>query len=696
MADYLDELNSAQRRAATHGDGPVLVIAGAGTGKTKTLACRVAHLIGRGVAPDRILLLTFTRRAAAEMLSRAARLTDKAHANRVWGGTFHAIANRLLRIYGQAVGLAEQFTVIDQSDAADVMNLLRNELGRTSTQGRSRFPRKTTLVSIYSRMVNSRTRLEKLLDTHYPWCAEQIDGIRQVFEAYTRRKREQNVLDYDDLLLYWLALLNTDRVGDEVADRFDHLLVDEYQDTNLLQAQILQGMRRKHRNIMVVGDDAQSIYSFRAATVRNILDFGEHFPGAATVTLEQNYRSTQPILAASNAVMAHAGQRYTKNLFSDRPSHEKPAIITCLDEAEQCEQVADRVLAKREEGAALREQAVLFRTGHHSDALEVELTRRNIPFVKFGGLKFIEAAHVKDMIAILRILENPADQTSWFRVLQLLQGIGPTTAARAIDALLNGPDHEPEPPVDRSADPPTGPDPLQRFVEHPPKVPSAAQQEFEQLRRAIADCAAMGPRQPAAQVERLRRFYEPVFERIYENPAVRLRDIEQLEQIASGYKTRSGFITDLTLDPPTSTQDLAGPPLLDEDYLILSTIHSAKGCEWDVVHIIHAADGMIPSDMATRSDDEIAEERRLLYVAMTRARHTLWLYFPLRYYFRRHQRGDRHSYAQLTRFIPSDDLPHYQREGTQSIEADARAQITPTDPAAARKSIDHMLGDLMG
>lgn len=680
MADYLAELNTAQRSAVTHGDGPVLVVAGAGTGKTKTLACRVAQLIGRGVAPDRIMLLTFTRRAAAEMLGRASRLTDKAHANRVWGGTFHATANRLLRAYGQAVGLPEQFTVIDQSDATDVMNLIRHDLGLTKTNGGRRFPRKTTLMSIYSRMVNSRTKLEPLLDTHYPWCAEQIDGIRMVFERYTQRKREQNLLDYDDLLLYWRGLLEVETLGHEIAARFDHLLVDEYQDTNVIQSDILRAMRRNVSNIMVVGDDAQSIYSFRAATVRNMLDFSRHFPGAATITLEQNYRSTQPILEASNAVMRRAGDRFTKDLYSQRASDAKPGIITCIDEAEQCEQVADRVLAKREEGVALREQAVLFRTGHHSDALEVELTRRNIPFVKYGGLKFIEAAHVKDMIAILRICENPVDQMSWFRVLQLLEGIGPASAAKVIQTLLNE----------------AGGDPLRRLADEPPAVPAGAQQAFDAFRGAIGDCAAMGRDKPAMQVERIRRFYEPIFERIYENPTIRLRDIEQLEQIATGYKTRSGFLTDLTLDPPSSTQDLAGPPLLDEDFLILSTIHSAKGCEWDVVHILHAADGMIPSDMATRDEAEIEEERRLLYVAMTRARDTLWLYFPLRYYFKKHKRSDRHSYAQLTRFITPEGLVYFDRISTPRTESEPRLSTPPADPATARKGIDAMLGDLMG
>jgi DNA helicase-2/ATP-dependent DNA helicase PcrA len=689
-ASWIDELNPRQREAATCGDGPVLVIAGAGTGKTKTLACRVAWLIDRGTPPDRILLLTFTRRAAAEMLARAGRLTGKGTSSQVWGGTFHATANRLLRQFGRSLGLSPEFTVMDQADSADVMNLIRGELGLGNT--RKRFPAKNTLAAIYSRTINSRTKLAAVVERCYPWCKDELEGIRQIFEEYTRRKRAQQVLDYDDLLLYWNLLCAQAGTGDVVADLFEHILVDEYQDTNVIQAEILQGMRRRCGNLMVVGDDAQSIYSFRSATVRNILDFPQQFPGARVVTLEQNYRSIPPILDASNAVMEDAAERYTKNLFSERRGREKPLILTCLDEAEQANEVSERVLRKREEGIPLREQAVLFRAGHHSDALEVELTRRNIPFVKYGGLKFMEAAHVKDLVAILRLLENPADELSWYRVLQLLSGIGPASARRIMDALY-------------SSEQATAESPLHVLIVRPPAVPEAAQEEFDALRAAVADClgvelpgggsAAPGePLSPASQVERIRRFYEPIFQRMYDNPVVRLRDLDQLEQIAAGYESRTQFITDLTLDPPTSTQDLAGPPLLDEDYLILSTIHSAKGCEWDTVHLIHAADGMIPSDMATGDSEEIEEERRLLYVAMTRAKNTLNLYFPLRYYHRARGRSDRHSYAQLTRFIPESAYALYERGSAHAVrrEEQPAAEAPPGGPEA----LDAMLKDLFG
>jgi DNA helicase-2/ATP-dependent DNA helicase PcrA len=688
MSYWLQELNPAQRSAATCGDGPVLVIAGAGTGKTRTLASRVAWLVEQGIPAERILLLTFTRRAAQEMLARAGRLCDPNVAGRVWGGTFHATANRLLRLYGRSLGLPREFTVVDQEDAADFMDLIRSELGLSET-GR-RFPRKATLAALYSRVVNSRTKLPGVVARWFPWCQEEIEGIRQVFEEYTRRKRAQNVLDYDDLLLYWHALLRLPEVGEKVADRFDQILVDEYQDTNVIQAEILQRMRARRRGIMVVGDDAQSIYSFRAATVRNILDFPAQFPGARVVTLEQNYRSVQPILDASNAVMERARERYTKNLFSRRGGVRRPELVTCGDESEQARDVCERVLSQYEAGVPLRRQAVLFRAGHHSDLLEVELTRRNIPFVKYGGLKFMEAAHVKDLLAFLRLMENPQDELSWFRVLQLLEGVGPAAARKVIAGLWS-----PAP----AAEPAQGlPAPLRNLLRRPPAVPPPAREEFAGLQRTVAECLGLGAGgeaaepPPAAQIERIRTYYEPLFRRAYENAGVRLRDLDQLEQLAARYRSRGQFLTDLTLDPPNSTQNLAGPPLLDEEFLILSTIHSAKGCEWDSVHILHVADGMIPSDMATSDDEEIEEERRLLYVAMTRARDCLTLYLPLRYYHHPYGRSDRHSYAQLTRFIPDADTRWYDRCGVAAGAAPADEQEATGAPPA--ESVEQMLNAL--
>ena len=671
---FEDALNEAQREAVTHGEGPLLIVAGAGTGKTTTLASRVAWLLAEGVLPERVLLLTFSRRAAREMTSRAERIVGASDAcgvdaSRVWSGTFHAVANRLLRLHGQALGLTPDFTVLDQADAADVMNLLRDDLGLSGRE--RRFPRKETLVGIYSRTVNAGEKLGDVLKRHYPWCLDESEGIREIFGAYTDRKRAQHVLDYDDLLLFWKALATSPATRTQLAEMFDHVLVDEYQDTNALQADILEGLRPEGtpRNLTVVGDDAQAIYGFRAATVRNILEFPARFPGAAIVRLEQNYRSTSPLLASSNAVIALSPQRHKKTLWSARRGDLAPTLRTCLDEAEQCDSVCESVLAHREEGVALKEQAVLFRAAHHSDHLEVELTRRNIPFVKYGGLKFMEAAHVKDTLAIMRVLENARDEVAWFRVLQLPEGMGPATARRLMDAIgVRAPDDAGSP--------------LVRFLDEPVEVPRSALDAVQQLRSALRGCADETVLPPAAQIERLREFLAPVFARRYDASAARMRDLEQLAALAAGYEARGRFLSELTLDPPSSTGDLAGPPLLDEDWLVLSTIHSAKGLEFDVVHVIHAADGMIPSDMATGDDDEIEEERRLLYVALTRARDALHVYRPMRYY--RKPKGDPHSYSQLSRFLepaevrvtfeeigPRVDASHEVVDLTGSVDVDA-------------------------
>ncbi|MEA2499252.1 MAG: ATP-dependent helicase UvrD/PcrA [Actinomycetota bacterium] len=675
-----EDLNEPQLRAARHGDGPLLVVAGAGSGKTKTLASRVAYLLGEGVTPERILLLTFTRRASQEMLARAQRLTSgggaalEGAAARVWGGTFHSVANRLLRTYGRALGVQPQFTIMDQTDAADLINLIRSE--SDVGQGERRFPKKDTLAAIYSRSVNSGTRLGDILSKHFPWCEEFHDAIKPIFETYTVRKRVQGVLDYDDLLLYWNALAATSPAGDKLGELFDHILVDEYQDTNSLQANILRNMRRSSNNVMAVGDDAQAIYSFRAATVANILEFPNHFPGTTIVKLEQNYRSTQPILAASNAVIAQAKKRYAKELRSEARSDQKPLLHTCVDESQQSDRVCETILEHREQDIPLTEQAVLFRASHHSAALEIELARRNIPFVKFGGLKFLEAAHVKDMLCFLRILENPWDEVSWFRILQLLNGVGAATAHSVMKAL--GVRRE-EPIGDDSE---LEHSPLAILAAVTPKVPRPAREELRDLSAAFIDCLGDDVA-PAVQVERLRKFYEPIFHRVYDNAHVRLRDLEQLTQIASGYPTRSRFISDLTLDPPMSTGDYAAPPLLDEDYLILSTIHSAKGMEWDVVHVIHAADGMIPSDMSAGDEEEIEEELRLFYVALTRARHHLHVYFPLRYYHRRNGLDDAHNYAQLTRFIPGAIRPLFEETAAPAARQDTPIPVGMSGTPAA-------------
>ena len=451
-AARLEKLNPQQRRAVEHGGlpladaGPLLIIAGAGSGKTSTLAHRVAYLIEQGADPRRIMLLTFSRRAAAEMTRRVDIILAEFMRGRggamadamVWAGTFHAIGARLLREYAETIGLAPAFTIHDREDSADLMNLVRHDLGFSKTE--KRFPTKNTCLAIYSRAVNGELPLDEVLGSSFPWCTMWQDELRALFAQYVDIKQRQHVLDYDDLLLYWAHMMLEPSIAGEVAERFDHVLVDEYQDTNKLQASVLLALRPNGKGLTVVGDDAQSIYSFRAATVRNILDFPGHFsPAADIVTLEQNYRSTQPILAAANAVIELADERFTKNLWSERKSAERPQIVSVRDEADQAFYIVEKVLERREEGLALKTQSVLFRASHHSGPLEVELTRRNIPFVKFGGLKFLEAAHIKDMLSFLRWAENPRDRVAGFRVIQLLPGVGPATASRVLGRAARGP-----------------------------------------------------------------------------------------------------------------------------------------------------------------------------------------------------------------------------------------------------------------
>src|SRR5258707_584280 len=555
--DYLADLNQEQRCAVKHGAkdgsaldaGPLLVIAGAGSGKTKTLAHRVAHLVVNGIDPHRILLLTFSRRAALDMTGRVRRITGAAmgtgHIDLPWAGTFHAVGARILREYAHRIGLQPSFTILDRSDAADLMDVGRHDLGMSKKE--SRFPKKDTCLAIYSLAINSGASIKATLRNQFPWCIEWKADLRNLFGEYAAAKQRQNVLDYDDLLLAWSEMMNNGDLAAEVRGLFDHGLVDEYQDTKRLQGNILLKLKPDGRGLTVVGDDAQSIYSFRAATVRNILDFPGHFtPQARIVTLEQNYRSTQPILAASNAVIALAAERFTKNLRSDRAASARPLLIAVRDEADQARYVVARVLENREAGLPLKAQAVLFRTSHHSDTLEFELTRRNIPFVKFGGLKFLEAAHVKDVLAALRFAENPRDRVAGFRVTQLVPGIGPASAARILDRLA-------------------APDPAAMLVTYAPPRAGAEWQSFAELFGDLFRRTSAWP----AEFEQVRRWYEPHLERLHDDAPARAADLAQLEQIASGYRSREQFLTDLTLDPPAATSDEAGAPLLDEDYLIL-------------------------------------------------------------------------------------------------------------------------------
>ena len=649
--DYLSRLNPDQRRAVEYGvgqgqaAGPLLVIAGAGSGKTNTLAHRVAHLIVNGADPRRILLMTFSRRAAGEMSRRVERIAAQVMGTSsgavtdalAWAGTFHGIGARLLREYAANLGLDPQFTIHDREDSADLLNIVRHDLGLHDSS--SRFPAKGTCLAIYSRVVNAQGDLAEVLKTVFPWAAMWEPQLRQLFAAYVEAKQSQNVLDYDDLLLFWSVMMGDAAIAGDIAGRFDHVLVDEYQDTNRLQAAILLALKPDGQGVTVVGDDAQSIYSFRAATVRNILEFPTSFSPAATiVTLEQNYRSTAPILAAANAVIAESPERFAKELWTSRQSEAKPRLVTVKDEATQANYVVAQVLETREGGVPLKQQAVLFRTSSHSGPLEIELTRRNIPFVKFGGLKFLDAAHIKDLLALLRWAENPRDRVAGFRVLQLLPGVGPGLAGKVLDAMDGAPNaHE-----------------ALRLMPSPARASG-----WDEMVAAV-DGVAASPQWPAA-FSVARAWYEPVLEAAHEDAEVRKLDILQLEQIAAGFASRERFLTELTLDPPDSTSDRSGVPLLDEDYLILSTIHSAKGQEWKHVHVLNVVDGCLPSDLATGTAQELEEERRLLYVAMTRARDELHLITPQRFFVTQQQKhGDRHIYAQRTRFVTRPMLPLYE------------------------------------
>lgn len=666
-------LNAAQLCAATHGEvrahgvdaGPLLIIAGAGTGKTNTLAHRVAHLLIHGVAPERILLLTFTRRAAQEMLSRAERIAADTvrerggrapfHPNAtrlLWSGTFHAIGNRLLREYAHSLGLDPAFSVLDRGDAADLLDILRQELGLARKE--RRFPRKDTCLAIYSHRVNTGGALQSTLDEMFPWCSEWTDDLTRLYRKYVETKQAQQLLDYDDLLLYWQVLMQEASLAQDVGARFDHVLVDEYQDTNALQAQILHAMKPAGEGLCVVGDDAQAIYSFRAATVENILEFPQRFtPAARVITLELNYRSTQPILDAANTLMREASRQYQKELRSTGGAQRKPAHVAVEDDKAQALYVVEQVLAAREQGTLLRRQAVLMRNSHHSDVLEVELVRRNIPYVKYGGLKFLEAAHVKDVLALLRWLDNPRNRLAGFRVLQLLPGFGPANADRCLKVFEAGG---------------YSLDTLAAY-----QVPAAADESWPLLMTLLG--ALGGERQWAGQMQQVRRWYEPHLHRLYDAAQVRSGDIDQLEKIATQFDSRERFISELTLDPPNVSGDLAGPPGVDEDYLILSTVHSAKGQEWDNVYVLNVADGNFPNEHAAGKPHTIEEERRLLYVAMTRAKQDLQLIAPLKYYITQQRHlGEKHVYGARSRFLTDEVMQRFESKSWPPATASAGKQ----------------------
>jgi DNA helicase-2/ATP-dependent DNA helicase PcrA len=632
-------LNAEQRAAVDHNDGPLRIIAGAGTGKTRTLVSRLARLLDDGTPPERVLLVTFSRRAASELIRRAGQLVDPRIARRVEAGTFHSVAHRILHRHRASLGLPDGFTVMDPGDVGDLLALLRTPI---AADRHRRFPKTSTVAAVYARVVSSQVSVDETVARDFPWCAEDIDGLKSIFREYTERKRAQQLLDFDDLLLFWRAAAMDPNVGPVLASMFDHVLVDEYQDTSIVQADVLRALRSLDARITVVGDDAQAIYSFRAASVRNILDFPEQFPGATTVTLEQNYRSTRPILELANAVIADATEGHRKRLWTDQGGGARPVLATCEDQQCQAEAVCTTILEHHESGTALNDQVVLFRTSHHSDLLEVELGRRGVPYVKYGGLRFLEAAHIRDLLATLRLLENPWDELAWLRVLQLADGVGPKSATRMMTDLGV---HEAGFAV---------PNPLDRFCADPARAGQRSAHELQGIADGFSRCRDQSV-PLGVRVELLCGVLEPMIRRNYDRPEPRLADLDALAGLAADYSGLDAFLADLTLDPPSSTGDLAGKPSLDDDWLTLSTVHSAKGGEWDVVHLIHAADGAFPSDMATGTDEGVDEERRLFYVALTRARSHLHIYAPLRYHH-----GDpggwtdKHSYAQRTRFLPPE------------------------------------------
>jgi DNA helicase-2/ATP-dependent DNA helicase PcrA len=603
------------------------------------------------VDPARILLLTFSRRAAQEMIRRAERLVAQAGRSNAgqshlpgpavrlsWAGTFHAVGARLLRERARQVGLDPSFGILDRSDAADLVDVIRHDQGLSGKT--RRFPRKDTCLAIYSSRVNSGRALEQVLDDTFPWCAEWADELRTLFKAYVERKLSHNVLDYDDLLLWWHGAMSDRGLAAEVAAGFDHVLVDEYQDTNTLQADILHALKPDGAGVTVVGDDAQSIYSFRAADIGNILGFPQRFePPARCVTLERNYRSVQPVLDAANSLMAEGSRRYPKTLQADRGGGLRPRLVTVLDDRAQAEYVVAEVLAQREAGIALKRQAVLFRSGHHSGTLEVELARRNIPFVKYGGLKFLEALHVKDVLAVLRWADNPKNGIAAFRVLQMLDGVGPATAQKCLAHFAAAA---------------WGFQALAAFA--PPSAVVDAWDRFGQLMLSLARKEAVW----AGQLEQVVHWYLPMLAQRHEDAAARSADLQMLVAMAPQFSSRERFLTELTLDPPSAIGDLTGESLLDEDYLILSTVHSAKGQEWDSVYVLNVADGNFPNEFSTGTESGIEEERRLLYVALTRARDRLHLIEPQRYFITQQPRfGDAYVHGARSRFLTGAVLARF-------------------------------------
>ncbi len=633
-APALNVLDHEQRLAATWPGGPLLVLAGAGTGKTRTLVARAAWLRGQGLDPSRILLLTFTRRAADEMLSRSAPGSGAGSPERITGGTFHAIAHRIIRRHAESFSLPPQFTVIDPGDVTDLLDVLRAQHGLVSAERRA--PRAAVCADIYTRCVNTQQPAAEVVRTSYPWCTPFTSRLAELFRGYVGHKRSHSLVDFDDLLLLWRAALADDSAGPALRGMFDAVLVDEYQDVNAVQADIVRLLQPDGARLTCVGDDAQAIYGFRGADPGHLRRLRTGFPGLTVLRLARNYRSRQAVLTLANALRPQS-PGLELALTASRDAGLTPALVRCYDEATQAREICARVLEAHEAGTDLRDQAVLVRSAHHSDVLEIELAARAIPFVKYGGLRFTEAAHVRDFLAALRVIANPADDIAWFRLLRLHDGIGPAHARR-IGGVLR----------------PADPDPLARREAAATTAPARSRDALAATLDGLAAAALLaGTAEQAAAV--LAALDSPLRAR-YPDAAVRIADLRRIADAAASRPSLHDALVELALDPPVSASDLAGPPKLDEDYLVISTIHSAKGLEWPVVHLPHLVDGAMPSDMALASPAGLEEERRLFYVAVTRARDQLHLYAPLRLHHHRMARDDRHSLAQLTRFLDAAAL----------------------------------------
>lgn len=628
VADWDEGLDDAQIEAVTHGEGPLIVAAGAGTGKTRALTARVACLLDRGVLPERILLLTFTRRAADEMLSRASTMTGLRRNERPHGGTFHAVAHRHVTAYAEVLDLPKGFGVLDPAGSCDLMDLIRGEHGLSGNA--ARYPRSATLVDIYSRCINNESPLRELVPAQYPWCEPHLDAIAELFRDFTVHKRRSGLLDFDDLLLCWRALLANEALGPELSGRYAFVLVDEYQDVNSLQVDIVRLLVPQGKGLTVVGDPAQSIYGFRGSAPEHLRSLVSSFPDATVVRLERNFRSRQPILDTANFIRPDTEDDI--RLLSDRGGGPKPRLVRCHDASSEARAVADQILECHQNGIPLRDQAVLVRAAHHSDLVEVELSVRKIPYRKYGGLRFLEAAHVKDFVAAARLLDNSHDEVAWFRFLRLHRNIG-STRARALIAI---------------ASPSTG-DSLRRWPDVVAASPSTTRTELSTSLGGLLE--ARGQSSPGGRAEAVLQTLRPLLRARYADASARLEDLERLVGGVSVSDDLSTWLADLTLDPPASTGDIAGAPHLDEDYVVISTIQPAKGLEWPIVHLPHMVDGALPSDMALKSADGLNEERRLLYVAVTRARDELHLYAPLRMPHHRRASDDRHSFAPLSRFL---------------------------------------------